>query len=111
MKTYTINGKEYTEFDINKRCAEIMGLNPLRGCAAKRKEVAWARVAPAYDYNPCQNPSDTWSVIDEAFNTLNGSVLRSGGRRKSHWQDLMQKHNCTRLVAACICLIEVNGGE
>jgi hypothetical protein len=26
---------------------------------------------------------------------------------QSYWQYLMQKHNCTKLVAACICFIEL----
>jgi hypothetical protein len=104
--TYAINGKQYTEFDINKRCAELMEItvlvrNPPMGSYLLR-ECGFS------DYNPSQNPSDTDAIIDKCFDKLNESILRNGGRRKSHWQDTMQQHNCTKLTAACICLIELN---
>jgi hypothetical protein len=59
-------------------------------------------------FEPCSDPTDTDAIIDKCWDELNESILRNGGRRKSHWQDTMQQHNCTKLTAACICYIELN---
>jgi hypothetical protein len=108
--TYTINGKEYTEFDINKRCAELMEVSVLvrqapMGNYLLRESEGHGGLSR---YSPCNNPSDTDAIIDKCWDELNESILRNGGRRKSHWQDTMQQHNCTKLIAACICYIELN---
>tara|TARA_R110000787_G_scaffold278892_1_gene388837 strand:+ start:46 stop:429 length:384 start_codon:yes stop_codon:yes gene_type:complete len=124
--TYTINGKEWTEFDINKRCAELLGLivqtefekrigfteefhkaYPNTVWCAEVDErgdqvSAWEQMV----FTRC--PENTWPIIEKCWDELNESTLRNGGRRKSHWQDTMQQHNCTKLVAACICFIEEN---
>ncbi len=119
--TYTIKGIEYTELDINKRCAELylpcdyiinkndnsidlIGVQTWLGAHGEPDE----RMVKYGNYNPCNYPADTDAIIDKCWDELNESILRNGGRRKSHWQDTMQQHNCTKLVAACICYIEIN---
>ena len=113
--TYTISDKEYTEFDINKRCAEILGINVSKEqymYFGDRDEnvIITGSGGPelSSSVNYTRNPSDTDAIIDKCWDELNESILRNGGRRKSHWQDTMQQHNCTKLVAACICYIEIN---
>jgi hypothetical protein len=127
--TYTINDEEWTEFDINERCAELLGLivqtefkkrigfteefhiaYPNTVWAARVDErgdqvSAWEQMV----FTRC--PADTDAIIDKCFDELNESILRNGGRRKSHWQDTMQQHNCTKLVAACICYVKINEGK
>jgi hypothetical protein len=119
--TYTINGKQYTEFDIKVRCAELylpcdyavnendksidlIGVHTWLGAHGGSDE----RTVKYGSFDPCNDWDDAGAIIDKCFDKLNESILRNGGRRKSHWQDTMQKHNCTKLVAACICLIELN---
>jgi hypothetical protein len=114
--TYTINGKEYTEFDINLRCAELLGFEIKQTSMVDEGNIfvidmsdhlgELYRRVPQY----CSNPADTDAIIDKCFNELNESILRNGGRRKSHWQDTMKTHKCTKLVAACICYIEMQEG-
>jgi hypothetical protein len=98
--TYTIKGKQYTEDDINERCADLMKVTVL---IVRR------------DYNPCNNPSDTDAIIDKCFDELLSDVdyngldaMHNDDASSSKWEYLMQHHNCTKLVAACICLIELN---
>jgi len=108
--TYTISGKEWTEFDINKRCAELMGVKVADAQwmnYADRDEnvVITSKVSvsdSAVDY--CNNASDTWSIIDKCWDQL----IYADYRRDVTWEILMEKHNCTKLIAACICLIEVS---
>jgi hypothetical protein len=126
--TYTINGKEYTEFDINKRCAELLGLI----VQAEFKErigfteefhlaypnTIWAaRVDERGDqvssweqmvFTRC--PADTDAIIDKCWDELMELVYQSYGDI-SQWQYAMQQHNCSKLVAACICYIEINEGK
>ena len=127
--TYTINGKPYTEFDINKRCAALLGLivqtkfekhigfteefhqsypNTV-WCAEVDglgdQSSAWEQMV----FTRCA--ANAWPIIDKCFDELNGSILKNGGRRKSHWQDVIKTHKCTKLVAACICFIEINEGK
>jgi hypothetical protein len=123
--TYTINGWQYSELGINKRCAELMGFEVLdeKALASKQHEnfrqdtlnncwIVPVTKVKSYNnsarYSPCTWIADTDAIIDKCFDELNESILRNGGRRKSHWQDTMKTHNCTKLVAACICYIEIN---
>ncbi len=106
--TYTVKSKEHSKFDINKRCAELMGIAiSFSRLPEKVFKLSVDSGGFTDEYNPCNNPQDTWPIIEKCWDDLNESTLRSGGRRKSHWQDKMQQHNCTKLVAACICFIEL----
>jgi hypothetical protein len=101
--TYTIDGKEYTEFDINLRCAELMGakyhieqedtVHPYLYSEFLNEEI---------DY--CNLAQDTDAIIDKCWDEL----IYADYRRNVTWEILMEKHNCTKLVAACICYIEIN---
>jgi hypothetical protein len=84
--TYTINGKEWTEFDINERCAELMA-----------HEVV----------NYCRSAHYAWTIIDKCWDELM-QVLYVSRLTNRQWDFLIKKHNCTKLVAACICYIEIN---
>jgi hypothetical protein len=130
--TYTINGKPYTEFDINKRCAELMGFEVLdeKALASKQHEsfrqdtlnncwIVPVTQAASYKksarYSPCTWIADTWPIIekcwDELFDYTNDAGLKPISYEDifwTKWESLKNKHNCTKLVAACICLIELN---
>jgi hypothetical protein len=95
--TYTINGKQYTESDINERCAELMKVTVL---IVRR------------DYKPYSNPADTWPIIDKCWDELMKltETFKDGFADGlcTRWEYLMDYDKCTKLVAACICLIELN---
>ena len=106
MKTYTMRGDEYSEFDINKRCAELLGYN-----IYFIKDI---KSGNRY-YAPCECISHTWPIIEKCWDELMEQVDLSGSdmvelesTNYSRWEHLIEKHNCTKLVAACICFIEVN---
>ena len=108
---YTINGKEYSEFDINKRCAELLALEYNTSDEYVMLDVNAAGIETSCDeeieYAPCTSPSDTWPIIEKCWDELNQFV--SGKQRmETNWIFTMQKYSCTKLVAACICLIELN---
>jgi len=109
---FTINGKEYTEFDINKRCAELMGkvttsVTGISEYKASPDGYFIINDKECYPYAPCSNPSYTWPIIDKCWDELNEFV--SGKQRmETKWIFTMQQHNCTKLVAACICFIELS---
>ena len=113
--TYTINGKEWIELDIDKRCAELMcvdysihsQVNAL-AYTDELGEVLW--------YRPCNNPADTDAIIDKCWDELMLTKDTHGFGTWTHWDNIkwvrmMSKHNCTKLVAACICFIEINEGK
>jgi hypothetical protein len=110
--TYTINGKEYTKRAINLRCAELMGITCHKseeGGHAMIKDLStpnlrWIRYV---EYDPCNNPAKTDVIIDKCWDELI-KVYRTNLCDYTTWEDIMAKHNCTKLVAACICYIEIN---
>ena len=107
--TYTINGKEYTEFDINLRCAELILTTPVSILHDCQQVLS----APNLEYNPLRNPWNTDRIIDKCWDELMSSKDERGCGTWTHWdhvkwQRLMNEHNCTKLVAACICYIELN---
>jgi hypothetical protein len=106
--TYAINGKEWTEFDINKRCAELMGF---KGNLKYLMDSVFipTTLGNCTRYDPCNNPIDTDAIIDMCWNDLTvDSPPVEYENLLIHWEYLMKKHNCTKLVAACICYIEIN---
>jgi hypothetical protein len=123
--TYTINGKEYTEFDINLRCAELLGLivqteyQKLIGFTEEFHKIypntIWCakiddrgdQVEPWQQMIFTRCPENTWPIIDKCFDELM-EVLYVSRETNRQWDFLIKKHNCTKLVAACICYIEIN---
>ena len=107
---YTINGKDYTEFDINKRCAELMDIE-LNQAIAVEEGICVALAVGNYSrylYNPCKNPLHTWPIIEKCWDELNKHCYADN---RTIWQLTMQKHNCTKLIAACILYVEMNGAS
>ena len=108
MKTYTIKGKEYSEFDINKRCAELMGVYvALKGSGPHM----YLDKGPDEEYNPFEIWDDTGPIIEKCWDELNAYCANPTTIKelmKSKWLSIIEKHKCTKLVAACICFIEVN---
>jgi hypothetical protein len=129
--TYTINGKPYTEFDINKRCAELMEpkASGYRYVQVLENHTPWDDILeigittnccvikyltisePNMDmwsmYDPCNSPIHAWPIIDKCWDELM-QILYVSRETNRQWDFLIKKHNCTKLVAACICLIELN---
>ena len=114
--TYTINGKEYTEFDINKRCAEIdpyvyeiHGSYPSIGESAVHIEGRHGKYGNYYEvgFDPCNDWNDAGSIIEKCWDELMEEAFPYGPPK---WKYLTQQHNCTKQAAACICYIELNEG-
>jgi hypothetical protein len=106
---YTINGKPYTELDINKRCAELLAIkyitNDVYVLIPDPVMSMEASCSQYVEYNPCTNPVDTDAIIDKCWNEL--MSVKYEYCVLSRWQYLMHQHKCTKLVAACICYIEM----
>jgi hypothetical protein len=101
--TYTINGKEWTEFDINTRCAELLGYNLHFIKDIESRNRYW---------NALECITHTDAIIDKCWGELMSSKDERGCGTWTHWdhvkwQRLMNEHNCTKLIAACICYIEM----
>jgi hypothetical protein len=110
----TINGKEYTEFDINLRCAE---LKEFKLCEGQHYKSALAHRVDGFleVYDPCNNWNDAGAIIDKCWDELMDYTNDKGLKPISdedifwtRWESLINRHKCTKLVAACICYIELN---
>jgi hypothetical protein len=109
--TYTINGKEYTEFDINNA---ITGIRISTFDMNSEYNRFMAKAMRLQTINYTSDPSCTWLIIEKCWDALmlangvifDGEVYSS----ETEWDYLLRKHNCTKLVAACICFIEINEG-
>jgi hypothetical protein len=116
---YTISGKEYTKVQVDKRCAELMGI-PIEEEIYLELNACWT--VPINDgfrenYMPTSDAHDALHIIDKCWDELMTRVTTCGkkfvGREQNIiygilWEYLMKNHNCTKLVAACICYIEIN---
>jgi hypothetical protein len=108
--TYTIKGKEWTGFDINWRCAELLAweLEPNVKSVEFDGNCFWVNGVSKYLVKHyCNNPTDTDAIIDKCWDEL----MSPHHYNLNRWQRLIKKHNCTKLVAACICYIEINEGK
>ena len=109
--TYTINGKDCTEFEINKRCAELMGLKLCDGQHYKPSVAYWDITGGCSQYKPCINWNDAGPIIEKCWDELMMMVDDSGNnslydRFYTRWEYLIDKYKCSKLVAACICFIQ-----
>jgi hypothetical protein len=112
--TYTINGKQYTELDINKRCAELLSIEWFIHPNHEKwnKTNSWIY---SDNYNGgeilkdfCNNPFNTWTIIDKCWDEL--MVVYVTDDYYARWECIVEEYNCTKLIAACICLIESKEG-
>jgi hypothetical protein len=105
---YTINGKDYTEFDINKRCAELMGVYLMIMNTAIGKQVRYMDNGHGgYRlYDPCNNALEGWPIIEKCWGEL--MIVHVTNNYYANWDLIMDDYKCTKLVAACICFIEIN---
>ena len=107
--TYTISGKHYTEFDINKLCADFIPVAIDKNQDAAVKSKSSSVLVNNFEYNPCNDPLDTWPIIDKCWGELMLPPYEHS--TPTMWETIIEKHNCTKLIAACICLIQINEGE
>jgi hypothetical protein len=120
--TYTINGKEYTLIEIEKKSAELLGFKIEYPLFNEQPYVRFFTKGNIYlsVYEPTTNPVHAWPIIQKCWDELMLSVNDGGysmGNLESiynlfgtKWDYLIEKHSCTKLVAACICFIEINEG-
>ena len=134
--TYTINGKEYSELGINQRCAELIkpkhsgykyvkvleNYTPWRDileigitsdcCVIKYLTISKPNMDMWSMYDACNSPTHTWPIINKCWDELNKVNVSydSTGRMitSTKWNSIMIGHNCSKLIAACICYIEIN---
>jgi hypothetical protein len=110
--TCTINGKQYTEFDINKRCAALEDKNLPDYQPARNSGYNIGDESFYIGYNPCNNWNDAGPIIDKCWDELMKltETFEDGFADGlcTRWEYLMDYDKCTKLVAACICLIELN---
>jgi hypothetical protein len=113
----SINGKQYTESDINERCARIdpyvfkvHGPYPSISESAVHIEGRHGKYGNLYEvgFDPCNDWNDAGPIIDKCWNELMEVWMNEDGTTYTTWDFTIEKHKCTKLVAACICLIELN---
>jgi hypothetical protein len=105
--TYTINGKEYTEDEINNAITEIRiakldmdsGYNRFMAEAMRLQPLCYTR-----------NPLETDAIIDECWDELI-KVHVTNLCSYITWEDIIGSYKCTKLVAACICYVKINEGK
>jgi hypothetical protein len=102
--TYTIKGKQYTELDINKRCAEILGLKVELTFSDWMKKEWCGDGQRLKSY--CTNWGDAGPIIDKCWDEL--MAIYHELYYLTKWERIISIHDCTKLTAACICLIELN---
>jgi hypothetical protein len=106
--TYTINGKEWTKADINKRCAELEGKNLPEYQPAMNSGYNIGNEEFYIGYNPCNNWNDAGPIIEKCFDELNELVYSKNEKLTTRWNHMQYALNCTKQTAACICYIEIN---
>ena len=103
-ETHTINGKQWTEFDINRRCA-VLTLKYIGQLYENEKLIGADRL----EYNPCNNWNDAGSIIDKCFDELMSAPNDwSEPYDGNKWELIIDTRKCTKQAAACICYIELN---
>ena len=54
-----------TEYEINKRCTEIMGKTLFQGAVTKAEGEVWVRLVPYENYEPTRNIAQASEIKEE----------------------------------------------
>jgi hypothetical protein len=117
---FTIRGKEFTKFDINRRCAELLGIKVsdtqwfgFRENGNDDVVITSKKTDSDSSVDYCKRISDTEVIIDKCFNNLMSSWCTHlhYDTGESMWLTIIEKHNCCKLVAACIFFIMESDNE
>ncbi|AUR94700.1 NinX [Vibrio phage 1.197.A._10N.286.54.F2] len=60
------------------------------------------------DFDPCNNPSDAWPIIQFIWITLMSPPYRGYG---TLWDNTVVRYNCGKLRAAMICFLKMKDAE
>ena len=111
-----MNYAEMSDFEINKLVTKHLLTD---GWKYNEKENGFIFESDGdfyriYDY--CNDPEESWSIVDDIFSTLVSTVkyddgIGFGEREMTIWQAQMHKNNCGKLRAAMIVFLMMNEGK
>jgi hypothetical protein len=113
---FTIKGEKFTKFDINKRCAVLLGIKVsdtqwLEYCDRDENVVITSKTSESdSSVNYCNVISDTEVIIDKCWDDLMSSWCKHGHYDTGEvaWHTIMRDYKCCKLTAACIFFIMEN---
>ncbi len=59
-----------------------------------------------HEFDPCNNPSDAWPIIEEIWDELMREEFRGCG--VTVWKHVMEEYKCSKLRAAMICFLSMD---
>ncbi len=83
------NYNEMTDFDINKRVADLSGMKIAKVQDDLRKSVIVWKNDSTYEFDPCNKPSDAWPIILEN----NISLIAPEGYQ-AEWDAIVTEYTC-----------------
>lgn len=95
-----------TEFELNKRFAEIIGHKTLPVYQDGVGVVVSTENDETVYFNPSANSADCWPIIEKCWGEL---FSQNTHLSDTEWERLVGAYGCTKLQAACICLVENYG--
>ncbi|AUR89602.1 NinX [Vibrio phage 1.127.O._10N.286.52.E12] len=110
-----MNYEEMSDFEINKAVSSLVDFGDLiithndsEGTVYLcEKDGLWDMLPISY-FNPCNNPSDAWPIIELIWGELMTPPYRGFG---TTWERLMSEFKCGKLKAAMICFLKMKGAE
>jgi len=103
--------KYKSDFEINKAVAVLEGLKVINQRPTPNKSLL---IVEGYrwsgSFDPCNNPSDAWRIVESIWDDLMDHAGYEG-QTDNVWQDTIDLYGCSKLRAAMIVYIEMNGVE
>lgn len=103
--------KEMSDFEINCKVALYLGKHPSSEHECLKTGACYLLtedLGVREEFNPCNNPSDAWPIIQLIWVTLMSPPYRGYG---TLWDNIVMKHNCGKLRAAMACFLELKQAQ
>lgn len=107
-----MNYEDMSDFEVNKivAMAESLIINDDQSMSKRMKgsEVRVNDIVSSWWFDPCNNPSDAWPIIELIWGELMKPPYRGHG---TTWERLIGEYSCGKLRAAMICFLKMKDAE
>lgn len=104
-----------SDFEVNKAVSSLVDFGDLVVTINNDNEVVYLcdkdgffDMVPISHFDPCNNPSDAWPIIQQIWVGLMSPPYRGYG---TLWDNTVVRYNCGKLRAAMICFLKMKDAE
>lgn len=104
MKDMVMNFKTASDFELNKRLAELLGLKVLTEDPTPNKQLL---VVAGYDWCGVIDYCNSWADMGPVIEDIWDDLVWCTDYEEVYWEEVIREYECSKLRAAVIVAIQV----